>query len=70
MSADIINFNQYRKSHEKAEKQVKAVENRTKFGRSKSEKLADSKLRDVSEKTLSGKKITEDENDDDRDTPL
>jgi hypothetical protein len=70
VSADIINFNQYRKSRDKADKQVKAVENRTRFGRSKSEKLAYSKLRDVSEKNLSGKKITDDDPEDDRETPV
>ncbi|MBO6520777.1 MAG: DUF4169 family protein [Rhodospirillales bacterium] len=68
MSADIINLNQYRKAKRKEEKRDKAAENRTKFGRTKAEKKADTKEREKSERLLAGKKLPE-PGDDDRETP-
>ncbi|WNJ98429.1 DUF4169 family protein [Thalassospiraceae bacterium LMO-JJ14] len=70
MSADIINLNQFRKARQKDEKREQAAENRKKFGRSKAEKLADSKGREKSERLLAGKKLSDaDTGEDDRETP-
>ena len=70
MSADIINFNQYRKSRQKTEKQVKASENRTRFGRSKAQKLVDVKQHEIADKTLTGKKLKDDDKDEDQEKPV
>ena len=52
MAADVINLRQARKQKARAEKDVKAAENRAKFGRSKHEKSVTSALRAQVEKTL------------------
>lgn len=70
MSADIINFNQYRKSRQKTEKQVKATENRTRFGRSKAQKLVDVKQQEIADKALGGKKLKSDDKEEDQETPV
>lgn len=70
MSADIINFNQYRKSRQKTEKQVKATENRTRFGRSKAQKLVDVKQQEIADKALGGKKLKNDDKEEDQETPV
>ena len=70
MSADIINFNQYRKSRQKSEKQVKATENRTRFGRSKAQKLVDVKQQEIADKALGGKKLKNDDKEEDLETPV
>ncbi|MEX0694712.1 MAG: DUF4169 family protein [Rhodospirillales bacterium] len=69
MSADIINFNQYRKSRQKTENQAKASENRTRFGRSRAQKLVDVKQQEIADKILGGKKLKDDDKEEDEETP-
>lgn len=57
MSAEIVNLNQYRKSRDKSRKADEAVENRRKFGRTKTERLAEEKSRDSAERDLDGKRL-------------
>lgn len=69
MSADIINLNQFRKAKQKDEKREKAAQNRTRHGRTKAEKLAESRNRDNAERLLAGKKVTDKTPDDDQESP-
>lgn len=52
MAADVINLRQARKQKARTEKDVKAAENRAKFGRSKHEKSVTQALKAKAEKTL------------------
>lgn len=69
MSADIINLNQYRKARQKDEKREKAAQNRSKHGRTKAAKLAETKDREKSERLLAGKKLTDITAEDDQESP-
>ena len=51
-----INLNKARKARAKVEKQSKAAENRTTFGRSKAEKAASQQSADRAARDLDGKK--------------
>lgn len=57
MAADIINLRQARKQKARAEKDVKATENRAQFGRSKHEKAVTRALRAQVEKALDQGKL-------------
>ena len=57
MSAEIINFNKYRKASEKNEKQNKALENRRKHGRTKAEIRIEVRDETTSKKKLDGKQL-------------
>ena len=69
MSAEIVNLNQYRKQRQKSQKQDDAAANRRKFGRTKSEKRQDDKVRGEAEKSLDGKEMTPEPSGDDRGKP-
>jgi len=57
VSAEIINFNKYRKASEKNEKQNKALENRRKHGRTKAEIRIEVRDETTSKKKLDGKQL-------------
>jgi predicted secreted protein len=57
MAADVINLRQARKQKARAEKDVKAAENRAQFGRSRHEKAVTRALRAQVEKALDQGKL-------------
>jgi len=57
MSAEIVNLNQFRKRQMGVKKSRQASANRTKFGRTKGEKLGDQKKSRHSETRLSGHEL-------------
>ena len=69
MSAEIINFNKYRKASEKNEKQNKAAENRRKHGRTKAEIRIEVRDETTSKKKLDGKQLDGDASTEDHDKP-
>jgi hypothetical protein len=60
--SEIINLRQHRKSKERTQKDKKASENRSKFGRTKSEKETEKLKSKKAEKHLEGHKLEKDEN--------
>lgn len=54
---EIINLNKKRKAKKLVEKEVKASENRIKFGRTKAEKDAEKLKKQFAERELKGKKL-------------
>jgi hypothetical protein len=54
--ADILSLSKARKSKAKADKEARAQENRTKFGRTKSEKAADQARTKLAEKSIDAHK--------------
>ena len=69
MSAEIINFNKYRKASEKNEKQNKAAENRRKHGRTKAEIRIEVRDEITSKKKLDRKQLDGDSSIEDHDKP-
>ena len=69
MSAEIINFNKYRKSSEKNDKQNKAAENRRKHGRTKAEIRIEVRDETTSKKKLDRKQLDGDLSTEDHDKP-
>ena len=69
MSAEIINFNKYRKASEKNEKQNKALENRRKHGRTKAEIRIEVRDETTSKKKLDRKQLDGDLSTEDHDKP-
>ena len=59
--SDIINFNQKRKAKMLADKEVKAAENRYKFGRTKAEKQLEKLKAEKAARALEGHKRDKDE---------
>ena len=59
--SDIINFNQKRKAKMRADKEVKAAENRYKFGRTKAEKQLEKLKAEKAARALEGHKRDKDE---------
>jgi len=59
MSAEIINLRQFRKANRRADKERQAAINREKHGRTKGEKLAQSKERKRDERNLDGTHLGE-----------
>jgi hypothetical protein len=57
MAAEVINLRQARKQKARAEKDLKAAENRAQFGRSKHEKAVTRSLKAQVEKTLDQGKL-------------
>ena len=55
--ADIINLNKARKAKARVDKSARAQENRTRFGRTKAEKLADAGERARVERLLDDSKL-------------
>lgn len=60
---DVVNLNQFRKNRRRAEKKRVAVENRVKFGRTKTERKAADAANTASEGLLDGKKISTEDDD-------
>ena len=54
--SDVINFNQKRKAKARVDKDVKAAENRYKFGRTKTEKQKDKLIKEKAARDLAGHK--------------
>jgi len=54
--AEILNLNQARKAKAKTDARTKAVENRTKFGRTKADKALDAARADKLKRDLDGAK--------------
>jgi len=54
---EIINLNKKRKAKKLADKEIKASENRVKFGRTKAEKEAERLKKEFAERELKGKKL-------------
>jgi len=52
LSAEIVKLNKFRKTREKTAKEKASEENKTRFGRTKAEKIADEKTRKRLEKHL------------------
>ena len=69
MSAEIINFNKYRKASEKNEKQNKALENCRKHGRTKAEIRIEVRDETTSKKKLDRKQLDGDLSTEDHDKP-
>lgn len=59
--ADIVNLNQFRKKRRRAGKKAVAATNRTKFGRTRVERIADRREQESRDRDLDGKKIEEKE---------
>ena len=58
--AEIVNLRRARKGKARAEKDARAAENRTQFGRGKAEKRATKAERGRAETALDGKKLEDD----------
>jgi len=69
MSAEIVNLRQFRKASRRAEKERQAAINREKFGRTKGNKLAQSKERERDERNLDGAHLDQSKPGRDDDTP-
>jgi len=69
MSAEIVNLRQFRKASRRVEKERQAAINREKFGRTKGEKLAQSKERERDERNLNGTQLGESGSERDDDIP-
>jgi hypothetical protein len=54
--AEIVNLNRFRKAQKRATDERQAEANRTKFGRSKAEKLNDRRAAEKQQQDLDGKK--------------
>jgi hypothetical protein len=55
--ARIVNLNRFRKDRERSLKEVRAAENRVRFGRSKEERGRDAAERDKARKKHEGKRL-------------
>lgn len=55
MSADIVNLRQARKRKDRADKEARAAENRTRFGRKKSDRETETADRERAARILDGK---------------
>lgn len=64
MAAEIVNLNKFRKAREKALKEQRAEENRLRFGRTKSEKSAESIEEHQRQRHLDGARLEPDGADD------
>lgn len=64
MAAEIVNLNKFRKAREKALKEQRAEENRQRFGRSRSEKTAESLEERQRQRQLDGARLEPDSADD------
>lgn len=63
MSGDVINLRQFRKDKARAEKDKRAVENRTKFGMSKAEKQKIKSDKDRIIRQVDGARLTSQDDD-------
>lgn len=54
MTGKVVNLRQVRKQKARTEKEEKSAENRTKFGRTKAEKIIDKSRADTAQKNLDG----------------
>lgn len=70
MSAEIINFNKYRKASTKDEKQNKSTKNRRKHGRTKAEIRIEVREETTSKKQLDGKQLDSDSSAEDHEKPV
>lgn len=57
--AEIVNLNRFRKARKRAAEEVQAEVNRTKFGRTKTEKTNDRMAAEKQQRDLEGKKRDE-----------
>ncbi|HVJ36103.1 MAG TPA: DUF4169 family protein [Terriglobia bacterium] len=57
--AEIVNLNRFRKARKRAAEKLQAEANRTKFGRTKTEKMNDRLAVEKQERDLEGKKRDE-----------
>ncbi|WP_025898276.1 DUF4169 family protein [Sneathiella glossodoripedis] len=57
--SNVVNLNKFRKAKKKDAKEKQASENRVKYGRSKAEKVTESKQNSNAIKELDGKKLDE-----------
>lgn len=57
--AEIVNLNRFRKARKRAAEELQAEANRTKFGRTKTEKMNDRLAVEKQERDLEGKKRDE-----------
>ena len=55
---EVINLNRFRKARAKADAAKQAEENRASFGRTKEEKLQETRERDRTDQDFDGKKLT------------
>jgi hypothetical protein len=60
MSAEIVNLNTYRKAKKKADKKLKAAENRARFGRDKAEQRRREYEKAAQDTQLDGNRLDED----------
>ena len=56
-TAVIVNLNQYRKKHRRAEADRRAADNRVRFGRSKEERGRDLRESERTKKEMNGKRL-------------
>lgn len=68
MTSNIVNLNKARKAKDHADKEKRAEENRTKFGRTKQKKTSDSDEQNRRDALLDGAKVEKCENDPGADT--
>ncbi len=54
MTAEIVNLNQFRKERQRADKEKTAAASRHKHGRTKAERRAETKKRDLDDRHLDG----------------
>lgn len=54
---DVVNLNRFRKQRARAERTEEAARNRTRFGRTKNEKLEQRKDQETRKRDLDGKKL-------------
>lgn len=62
--ADVVNLNKFRKAKKRAEKEKRAEANRVEFGAPKALKELEAAKKDLANKALSGKKLSDDDGDD------
>ena len=60
MSAEIINFNRFRKDRDRQTRQEQAAENRVRFGRTREERERNAAAEDVRRRLLDGAKLETD----------
>lgn len=63
---DVVNLNQFRKRRERAEKDSRAAQNRSQFGRSKSERNRRDTEKDAERRGLDGKRIEPPQDEDEK----
>lgn len=68
MSADIINLRRARKARAKVEKEVRAAENRVKFGCTKAEREHAAAVTDIEQRRLEGHALVSKRDPDENDT--